>query len=309
MIGKIDTETDKSIEKEPQRAKVSAIYEDVELYVKFLRGIKGLSETTIKHYLSYYVHFKKKSLNQRWVELFLEQRKNNSVCRGFVKSYLEFLKKDHLFKIPKSKSGRTKKRIIRDMSKRELDLMLEELKRNGFKDWLFFNLLYYGALRRKELIGLKIKDFHWEDWFVNPGEDCYLHIFGKGKKERDVLIPSHVVEKILARLERKSFIPSEMGEEDALEKLKTSEVKLFNKLGERDCLRIINRITKVILGKQYATHEVRHTRATQMYNARVPVKQIQSYLGHSSLVVTEDYLHISEKESLRNISSIMKRSD
>lgn len=297
-------------EKEGQKqVKVLHIYADVEDYVNYLRGTKGLSETTIKHYLSYYVHFKKKKISQRWIELFLEKRNNNSVCRGFIKSYLEFLKCENEFKIPQAKSGRSKKRIINDMSRREVDLMLKELAQNGFKDWLFFNILYYGALRRTELINLKIKDFYWEDWFSNPSKDCYLHIFGKGKKEREVIVPPEVIERILSKLDKKGFIVPEMEQEDIIEKLKTSEIKLFNKLGERDCLRLINRITKSILGKTYATHEVRHTRATQMYDSGVPIKQIQIYLGHSQLATTERYLHIDEKETLRNISNIMRRVD
>lgn len=291
---------------EPIKEKILSIYEDVEAYVKFLKGIKGLSETTIKHYLSYYVHFKKKALSQRWIELFLEKKNNNSVCRASVKSYLEFLKLDHKFKIPQAKSGRTRKRIISDMSKREVETMMRELKDMDFKDWLFFNILYPGALRRSELISIKIKDFYWDDWFSDPSKDCYLHIFGKGKKEREVIIPPYVMEKILSKLEDNGFIPASMQEEDIIERLKISELKLFNNLSERGSLRLINRITLSILGKKYATHEIRHTRATQMYNSGVPIKQIQIYLGHSSVAVTENYLHISEKETLRNIANIMK---
>ena len=294
---------------EQKSDKVIDIYDDVEAYVKFLRGTRGLSETTIKHYLSYYVHFKKKPVSQRWIERFLEKRNNNKVCRAFIKCYLEFIKREREFRIPHSKTGRSKKRIINDMSQKEVDLMLHDLRDYAFKDWLFFNLLYYGALRRIELINIKIRDFYWEDWFSNPGNDCYLRIFGKGKKEREVLIPAEVMEKIISKLESKGFLSGEMDEADIIEKLKTSDVKMFSRLGERDCLRLIYRVTKSILGQKYRTHEVRHTRATQMWRAGVPIKQIQIYLGHAHVSTTEIYLHIDEKETLRNISNLMRKYD
>ena len=285
------------------------LYDDVEDYVNYLRGIRGLSDSTIKQYLGYYVHFKKIPIKQRRIELFLEKRNNNSVCRGFILSYLEFLKIDHKFKIPKSKTGRAKKRIIKDMSKREVEIMLKRKEHEDFKDWLFFNILYFGALRRSEIIKIKIQDFHWEDWFSNTENDCYLHIFGKGKKEREVLIPTNVMEKLFEMLLSKGFVSEKMDDEDVLEKLKTAEIKLFNKVSERGSLRIINRISKTIIGKRYGMHEIRHTRATHMYNAGVPVKMIQIYLGHSNQATTEIYLHLSEKETLRSISNIMRNND
>ena len=50
--------------------------------------------------------------------------------------------------------------------------------------------------------------------------------------------------------------------------------------------------------KDFTIHALRHTTATRLINAGVPIYVVQQFLGHSNVKVTERYAHLS-RESLR----------
>jgi len=74
-------------------------------YCDYLKKIKGLSDRTAYHYLTYHRHFVDHPLSQENINSFIKSKNNNSVCRGYMKSYLEFLKRDREFDLPIVKSG------------------------------------------------------------------------------------------------------------------------------------------------------------------------------------------------------------
>lgn len=54
-------------------------------------------------------------------------------------------------------------------------------------------------------------------------------------------------------------------------------------------------ITKQLkFGKKVTIHTLRHSYATHLFEAGVSLKNIQKYLGHSSLQTTLVYIHITE---------------
>ena len=54
-------------------------------------------------------------------------------------------------------------------------------------------------------------------------------------------------------------------------------------------------ITKQLkFGKKVSCHTLRHSYATHLFEAGVSLKNIQKYLGHSSLQTTLVYIHITE---------------
>jgi integrase/recombinase XerD len=87
-------------------------------------------------------------------------------------------------------------------------------------------------------------------------------------------------------------------------KLNSMDDLLFKKLSEWIVWKIVNYYSKKYLKRDIRTHEIRHARATQLEEDGASIKDIQRYLGHSSLTTTEIYLHSSESKSLEKIKEV-----
>ncbi len=58
---------------------------------------------------------------------------------------------------------------------------------------------------------------------------------------------------------------------------------------------------EMFLGKRYTPHTMRHTTATHMLEAGVPIMAIKNFLGHSSISTTERYAELSQGTVNRHI--------
>ncbi|MFM9964417.1 MAG: tyrosine-type recombinase/integrase, partial [Planctomycetaceae bacterium] len=56
--------------------------------------------------------------------------------------------------------------------------------------------------------------------------------------------------------------------------------------------------------KRVTSHTLRHSFATHMMNNRVPLREIQEVMGHSSIETTQIYLHVEQNSSASNQSPL-----
>jgi len=284
--------------------------DDTDLYLRWLYEARGLSQTTISHYNSYYKHFKKRDLTQENINAFLQQKKNNSVVRGFIKSFLEFLLAQDLidedqFEIPKQKTGKKKKRIITNYSQDQIRKVRDYSYKQSFRDGLLFDLIYYGALRRIEVLSIKVNSFDWSTYFEDPEKYCKLLILGKGKKQREVLINSKTIKKLLDRYLKTNLLNVNMTPDVVINTLTSNNSPLFKGMYYRHIHRIITRNSERSIGIAMRPHELRHTRATELENSGASIRSVQHYLGHSTPQITEIYLHTTQSQSLQKISDLV----
>lgn len=274
-------------------------------YLRWLGEVRGLSQTTISHYNSYYKHFVKRDLTQENINAFLQEKKNNSVVRGFMRSFLQFLKQIDNFKIPEKKTGKKKKRIIRDFSQDQIKKVRVYSYDQSLRDGLIFDLIYYGALRRIELLPIKINSFDWATYFDDPEKYCKLLITGKGKKQREVLIHPNPMKKLLNHFLKNKVINVQMDKDVLINILTSNASLLFKGLYTRQIYKIISRNSERSIGIAIRPHELRHTRATELEKSGASIRSIQHYLGHSTPQITEIYLHTKPTQSLQKISDLV----
>ena len=231
-------------------------------------------------------------------------RWDNSVCRGFLLSYLKCLELHKKIEIPESRWMRKKRRIKPALSKGEIAEMGRVLKTKfKFKYWFAFNLLYHGALRKSEINPIRFNSFQWERWFDDPDEDCYLIVRGKGDKEREVLIPANIILSLVDYLLNKMSPKWDYGDIRCL----SSDDRLLFKFGKNSLYKNIIRAGQIALHKNVNPHLIRHTKASHLLDMGAEIKDIQNYLGHSNLATTEIYLHRSQKQSLENIKKLKNK--
>lgn len=287
------------------------LWESEDPFLKWLRTSKGVSKTTIMHYNSYYKNFKKlKVIDQQTITHFIQNKKNNSVVRGFVSAWLQWVKENGVkmdIELPKKKSGRKRQKIVRSYTKEQINSVREKCYETKKSNGLLFDLLYYGALRISDVLTIRINSFRWDEWFDNTEQFCECIVEGKGKKQRRVLIHPRVMKVILEHFLITGMISTKMSSDDILKILQNNSQDLFNNMTEWKVWDIIHRMSGKVLKTPMRPHEIRHARATELQDMGVNIRDIQHYLGHSTPNITEIYLHTTSKTSLKHIREIVEK--
>jgi integrase len=279
--------------------------ENLKAFQDYLSKTKRVSPKTLKDYSGYFKLIdQSKALDQNYVNSFLQEHNNNVNIRGMMSNLLQFLGLDFTIRMPPKPTGKKKKRVIRPITKEEIERFKDYLYSISFKHGLVFDLLYQGAMRRAEIKSIKINSFEWNNWINTREEFCELIILGKNDKERRVLINSETMEKIL-----NYYIKKGGADINNLDPFFNSSSLLFQQrngtpVNEAFVYTMIKRGSKRCLGKDIRPHELRHHRATELEAKRVSIKSIKNYLGHSNLTTTEIYLHQSEAEGLKEIKRL-----
>ncbi|RLF58029.1 MAG: hypothetical protein DRN27_06525 [Thermoplasmata archaeon] len=276
-------------------------------YINWLKKSRGVGRTTVFHYSTYYRKMKMiGDLNQKSISKFIQDNKNNCVVRAFVNSMIKYLATNDIiidFEMPPKVTGRKKKKITKDYSKSEIKIMRGACYGKNKYTGVLFDILYDGALRRAEVPQIKINSFDWNDYFANQKKkNIGLKIEGKGKKERVVLIRRSVFDLIISDMLDKKIINMDMDINSILSNLNSLEIYVLNKTRDGWVIwNIIRKISEKCIGRAMRPHEIRHTRATELQDMGVNIRDIQHYLGHSNPQITEIYLHTKPKTSIKHI--------
>lgn len=146
----------------------------------------------------------------------------------------------------------------------------------GLRDTAIFTLLYGCGLRISEALSLNVGDI---------GNNDFLRIKGKGKKERIVPLLPVVVENINKYLAECPYQP------------KQGEPLFLGARGDRLVPRIIQRQMQKIraylgLPDNLTPHALRHSFATHLLAEGTDLRSIQELLGHASLTTTQRYTDV-----------------
>ena len=158
----------------------------------------------------------------------------------------------------------------------------------GIHDQAVFELLYSAGLRRAEFLNLKLNDLRLAESFV--------HVLGKGKKER--IVPIGKTALAALRLYLAKVRPVWAAAD--------CDYVFVSKLHGRnyDGGYVMDRLKRYVklakLKKSLTFHSFRHAFATHMLEGGADIRSIQLLMGHSELDVTSIYLHV-EPSRLREI--------
>jgi integrase len=157
-------------------------------------------------------------------------------------------------------------------------------QRNGKRNAMMILLLFAGAFRSSELLNVRLNDI------VIKSEQSYIHVTGKGKRERNIIIPEDILQMLKAYIRQFHSKSSE-------------ETPLFYSLhkgkAEKLCVRSLENIIQEAgdlakkkdpsLQGRIHPHAFRRAKATELYRNNTPIELVSAYLGHSSTEVTSIY--------------------
>ena len=152
----------------------------------------------------------------------------------------------------------------------------------GMRNLLMVLLLWDGMMRKNEMLGLKVSDINLNDHLAK--------VFGKGRKERMVPLGVKTLKVHHQHLIRwRSKYPG-----DHLICMRNGEP-----LTGRHCHKVIQD-----LGKRHGIvlypHLLRHSAATWYIRQGGNPAVLQGILGRTSLLVTQNYLHLSSQDAVNS---------
>ena len=265
---------------------------DLESFLKFLNNYdNNLSLINIdKSVIQIFIQFiSKKKLEGKTL-----QRKVSS-----IKSFYSFLSDrdmieyniSELIQLPKAD-----KKLPNLLSKKEVNelMLLPDLSTyDGIRDKSILEILYSTGLRISELISIKLVDINIDNKLIK--------VFGKGSKERYVLLGTEAVNSLKNYLEKRSSIDKKYSNNIFLyPSIKKSNQ---NYISQRKMFNIIKKYLALISNNEkLSPHSLRHSFATHLLDNGADLLAVKDMLGHEDLSSTQIYTHVNINK-LKNVYS------
>ena len=159
----------------------------------------------------------------------------------------------------------------------------------GMRNKAILTFMYASGARAQEVCDLKVCDINFDK------DKTRIILHGKGKKTRSITIP-RIPAQIL-----KEYIDTFMPNGDAESYVFSSQthkhmtVSCIEEIYKKYISSAKQKGTATLFCDKYSPHSMRHTTATHMVEAGVPLLIIKNFLGHSSIATTQIYASVSQK--------------
>lgn len=281
-------------------------------YLEFLELEKGLSENTLLAYRNDLMEFfdylysininEVDKISRSNLSSFIKYLSENNIKTSSqvrkiasIKGFFRFLCSRDVIKSNPALSiniPKVPKRLPKVLSVSEIQNLLSS--NLSILDCAIFELLYGCGLRVSELVNLDIRN-------VNI-QTSILKTMGKGSKERIIPFGKKAKNAILKYLKQREKIAS-LGLIGS-----AKNALLVNEKGEKISRQYVYSLIHDLgkdINKQISPHTIRHSFATHLLENGADLRVVQELLGHSSIVTTQLYTHISRvrlKEVYKSIN-------
>ncbi|PWK12722.1 tyrosine recombinase XerC [Tumebacillus permanentifrigoris] len=284
------------------------IEHQVDLYMQYLAVEKRVSEHTLDHYFSDIEQFIQFMLAERIqdfatithvdVRTFMgrlsRDREKRTIARKLsaLRSLYEFLRREGWVEKNPAKavqSPRLEKKLPNFLYQDAIERLLSAPDTTtplGLRDKALLEVLYASGVRVGELVALDVPDLD-----VSQGMAL---VFGKGSKERLVLLGSQALQALQAYFAYGRPTLWQQGGGVAGHAVFLN--KNGTRLSDRSVRRILDKYVLLCAGLQHISpHTLRHTFATHLLDNGADLRAIQELLGHSSLSSTQIYTHTARE--------------
>lgn len=292
--------------------------EDINDYLNYILLEKRLSTNTYDSYAfdlecfnNYFKDRKIDSINENDIVLYLEYLRSEkklsarsierhlTTIRGLFKYLvkMEIIKYDITKNIDNLKIGKHLPMTLTiDEINKLMDITLDSPF--NYRTKAMLEVMYGSGLRVSELVNLTLND-------IDLYNDTIL-VHGKGSKERIVPLGDYAKEYLTKYLEvRNSLIKRKNGNPDKL--FLNNHGKPITRNGFNF---LLNKLLKEKgIEKEVTPHTLRHSFATHMLDNGADLRTIQELLGHSDIVTTRIYTHVSKKQIQSNYDKYEIRGD
>lgn len=265
-------------------------------YLDYLKFERKLSDNTLKSYLNdlkdFDLYFKGnvKDLKYKDISDYINSLKDLNARS--VAHYITVINSFYLFLIDEGIieenpclniiSPKIPKKLPNYLSEDEIDNLLDIrlVTPYDYRNKAMLELLYATGVRITELINLKVSDV---DLY-----NCFIRVFGKGKKERIVPISDLAVKYLTIYIEE--YRNDILKEHDSEYLFISNSYKNISRQGFFKILKA--ECERCGIEKNVSPHVLRHSFATHMLKHGADLRIIQELLGHEDISTTQIYAHL-----------------
>ncbi len=273
-----------SVEKNFSEHTLKAYCSDIVSYILWLENIDLLQVDFNK--LREYLHF---------IQRFDYKKTTIARKTASIRTFYKFLFRERYIDTNPAQSLSAPKRpksLPKFLTPEEVEKILNNVKIDtpaGFRNRVILELLWATGMRVSELSNLNFGDLNIEE--------NEIKVFGKGAKERIVLISDRAKDYLIQYINsaRKLLAPgydiSEINDNTPLF-INNTGYRLQNKTIRK----VINdTVEKIELPKKVTPHVFRHSFATKLIENGADLRVVQELLGHAGISNTQIYTHVSMK--------------
>ena len=274
-----------SVEKNFSEHTIKAYDSDI---VSFILWLDGVSVTEVNFdKLREYLHF---------IQRFEYQKTTIARKTASIRTFYKFLFREKYIDSNPALSLSAPKRpkpLPKFLTPEEVEQILNNVKIDtpaGFRNRVILELLWATGMRVSELSGLNCGDVNYEE--------NEIKVFGKGAKERIVLMSNRAKDYLLQYINSaRNLIVNPAYktppiDEDSPLFINNTGYRLQNKTIRK----VINdTVEKIQLPKKVTPHVFRHSFATKLIENGADLRVVQELLGHSGISNTQIYTHVSMK--------------
>ena len=178
----------------------------------------------------------------------------------------------------------------------------------GLRNRAILEMLYSCGLRVSELVSLRLSDLYFDDGFIR--------VIGKGNKQRLIPVGEYAITAVEEyRKWRWETLQTALSNGGSGGKHKISpnskrniaeELLFVNRRGGKLTREMVFIIVKKFaekagIQKEVSPHTFRHSFATHLVENGADLRVVQDMLGHSSILTTEIYTHVSAQKWMKDI--------
>ena len=165
----------------------------------------------------------------------------------------------------------------------------------GRRDAALLSLMYASGARAQEICDLRVRDIQF------GGDHTRLTITGKGNKTRRIIIAQPCAETLKKYLLWRGLIHEPDRHIFSSRTHEHMTVSCIEAIYKKYLVEAKQLDPALFQEKRYSPHTMRHTCATHMLEAGVPLVAIKNFLGHATLATTERYAELSQATVDRHI--------
>jgi site-specific recombinase XerD len=295
-------------------------------FEEYLNAIRLKDITRDKHLL-YYKHFTEMFggfLTQKAVDSFLAQKTSPNHF-AMINHLLNFLRRESGLSdseqleisriVPLKPLGRKKSDVIRILTKKEIQMIVDNCKLNNqfntdrFKLMVLFQ--YTSGLRITEVTSLKFSMLNYQGRkkFIEDGRDNlrYQKLFippeiAKGNKGSPFFVRTDVYLAYMDFLKRWKEISPTVAESILIDKKTIWSInkRKYSKMFKEQVFNTIG----IRLPDSKSTHILRHSVCTHLLQEGMPLLEVRDFMRHSSLAITEKYMHLSDDNVSKELEKL-----